>query len=398
MRDHLQITFPRVEGYTVRINGALSASWNRFPVLTLDPLQIADAEKVPRYEVHRGPGSSRDVDFWTSKRVRQTERSHVNLVVADTTQWEQSAAFYLETGPHVLAYVQNVNLGFAIPYEHGGATREYLPDFLVRVQKNGQEVGTLILETKGYDPLKHIKIGAAHRWIHAVNAEGSYGRWAYRIVSSPAIVPPALASAAEELANPPRTDWRAAVAAFCAEMRRLYEVRLDSVVLYGSRARGDAEWDSDVDLLVVLDQLGEFWPEFERINDVAGRLFVEHGVLLSALPTDVTEFRESSKSVFGSARRGGEARRVTPGVGALIGNGRRSLETGCRLLHDGDFDFSMSYATSKGCCVARTHRAVKAGAGPRRRSARRARPFRRGHGPAIPARRGGPRGRRTRAA
>jgi type III restriction enzyme len=266
----------------------------------------ADSREVPRYEANRKPGSTRDVDFWTSKPVRETQKSHLNFVVADTEKWEQTAAFYLETDPHVLAYAKNFNLGFAIPYTHAGETREYLPDFLVRVQKDGREVGTLILETKGYDPLKHVKIGAALRWVEAVNAEGSWGRWAYRIVSDPTITPAALASAAFELANPPRAEWRVALGELAVGLRSAYGERLKDLVLYGSRARGDAEWDSDVDVLVVLDRFDDFWAEFDRINDVACDLFLKHGVLLSAVPTDLDEFSHSTKPLFVNARRDGK--------------------------------------------------------------------------------------------
>jgi type III restriction enzyme len=38
------------------------------------------------------------------------------------------------------------------------------------------------LETKGYDPLAEIKTQAAERWVAAVNADGRYGRWVFRMV------------------------------------------------------------------------------------------------------------------------------------------------------------------------------------------------------------------------
>jgi len=41
----------------------------------------------------------------------------------------------------------------------------------------GQSRAHLILETKGYDPLVHVKAQAAQRWVAAVNAEAQYGRW-----------------------------------------------------------------------------------------------------------------------------------------------------------------------------------------------------------------------------
>jgi type III restriction enzyme len=41
----------------------------------------------------RETGSSADVSFWTSRDVREVVKSQVNLVVADTGKWEQSAAY-----------------------------------------------------------------------------------------------------------------------------------------------------------------------------------------------------------------------------------------------------------------------------------------------------------------
>lgn len=49
-----------------------------------------EAPEIPRYEGNRGPGSTADVDYWTSKDVREALRSHLNYVVADTRVWEQS--------------------------------------------------------------------------------------------------------------------------------------------------------------------------------------------------------------------------------------------------------------------------------------------------------------------
>ena len=43
---------------------------------------------VPIYETRRGPGSTAEVDFWTSREVREAVRSHVNYVVDDTKTWE----------------------------------------------------------------------------------------------------------------------------------------------------------------------------------------------------------------------------------------------------------------------------------------------------------------------
>ena len=97
--------------------------------------------------------------------------------------------------------IAEVKLGFAIPYGHNGEAKESIPDFLARLQMDGRELGTLILEAKGYDPLAEAKVAGARRWVAAVNAEASHGRWAYRLIKSPTDTPEAIRSAAEELAR-----------------------------------------------------------------------------------------------------------------------------------------------------------------------------------------------------
>lgn len=142
-----------------------------------------EAPEVPRYETSRGPGSTAEVDLWTSRDVREVIHSHLNYVVADTKQWEQSAAYAIDTHQCVDAFVKNAGLGFAIPYIHNGHPHDYVPDFIIRLK--GEPVRHLILETKGFDPLAEVKQQAAERWIAAVNADGSYGRWQYVLARKP---------------------------------------------------------------------------------------------------------------------------------------------------------------------------------------------------------------------
>jgi len=143
-----------------------------------DTLQ-GEAPEIPRYESIRGPGSTADVDFWTSREVREVVKSHLNYMVADTKQWEQSAAYYLDKNGAVEAFVKNDGMGFAIPYLHNGQMHDYIPDFIVRLQSDKDY--HLILETKGYDPMEEVKSAAAERWVAAVNADGAFGHWHYAI-------------------------------------------------------------------------------------------------------------------------------------------------------------------------------------------------------------------------
>ncbi len=151
-----------------------------------------EAPEVPRYETTRGVGSTADVDFWTSREVREVVKSHLNYMVADTKQWEQSAAYFLDKNESVEAFVKNAGLGFAVPYLHNGQMHDYVPDFIVRLKSDSPR--HLILETKGYDPLEEVKHAAAERWVSAVNADGTFGYWEYAIAKKVSDVPKILKS------------------------------------------------------------------------------------------------------------------------------------------------------------------------------------------------------------
>ncbi len=136
-----------------------------------------EVPELPRYEQSRGPGSTSDVDFWTSKEVREVLHCHLNYMVADTKKWEQSAAYVIDNHESVDAFVKNAGLGFSIPYFHNGRHHDYVPDFIIRL-KDGRN---LVLETKGFDPLAEVKRQGAERWTAAVNADGRHGQWLYRV-------------------------------------------------------------------------------------------------------------------------------------------------------------------------------------------------------------------------
>jgi len=97
-----------------------------------------EAPIVPIYEARRGPGSTSEVDFWTSREVREVAKSHINYMVADTKTWEESAAYLIDTNDAVDAFVKNAGLGFAIPYFYNGEAHDYIPDFIVRLKTDGK--------------------------------------------------------------------------------------------------------------------------------------------------------------------------------------------------------------------------------------------------------------------
>ena len=128
-------------------------------------------------------GSTRHVFGRTARPVYKTIKSHVNVVVADTDQWEQIAAKTLEDLPFVLSYVKNAFLDFRIPYASGQRERFYEPDFIVRCQPpQRKEPVSLLLEMTGFSREKEDKKAAVKDfWLPAINQmDGQpFGEWGY---------------------------------------------------------------------------------------------------------------------------------------------------------------------------------------------------------------------------
>ena len=87
---------------------------------------------------------------------------------------------------------------------------------------------------------------------------------------------------------PPTTD--AAIAEFSAHVRACFGSRVAHLVLFGSQARGEATEDSDVDVLVVIDQLSS--TDAREIDAMVGDILTRTDVLLSPLLLSVARFDE----------------------------------------------------------------------------------------------------------
>ena len=93
------------------------------------------------------------------------------------------------------------------------------------------------------------------------------------------------------------------IAARVAEdLRALYGERLRHVLLFGSRARGDAAADSDVDLLVVLNQVEQPWAERRRMSEILWRHSFAGGIVVTALPVGEAEYENPDEPVLIRAR------------------------------------------------------------------------------------------------
>ena len=78
-----------------------------------------------------------------------------------------------------------------------------------------------------------------------------------------------------------REKTSALVAEFKRELERIYGDRLKGVFLYGSRARGEADAESDVDVLIVLDDWDHYAGEIDRTSVATSELSLAYGLSIS---------------------------------------------------------------------------------------------------------------------
>lgn len=71
---------------------------------------------------------------------------------------------------------------------------------------------------------------------------------------------------------------------FRAALDGLYGARLERVVLFGSRARGDHREDSDYDIAVFLHDFADRWREIDRIIPIVTDILYDDAEFIHAMP------------------------------------------------------------------------------------------------------------------
>jgi len=74
---------------------------------------------------------------------------------------------------------------------------------------------------------------------------------------------------------------RGALAELKKQLKAIYGDRLKGIYLFGSYARGEAHPESDLDVLIVLDQVDDYSQEIDRTSAVISELSLRSGVTIS---------------------------------------------------------------------------------------------------------------------
>lgn len=91
---------------------------------------------------------------------------------------------------------------------------------------------------------------------------------------------------------------------FRTALDEVYGDRIERVVLFGSRARGDAVPDSDYDVAVFLKGMEDRWTEFDRLSRIETRIIEHTGAVIHAMPFLAGAYRERTPLMHELRREG----------------------------------------------------------------------------------------------
>lgn len=88
-------------------------------------------------------------------------------------------------------------------------------------------------------------------------------------------------------------------------LTNLYQDRLQAMILYGSQARGDSHDASDIDILVVLDEMTSPYLEIDKTGDFIADLSLKHGIVVSRHFISTEKFHSDNNPFLSNIRKEG---------------------------------------------------------------------------------------------
>ncbi len=91
-----------------------------------------------------------------------------------------------------------------------------------------------------------------------------------------------------------------------AQLIQLYGAELDSLILFGSYARGDFHSESDIDFAIILkNPQARTSAEIFKTSPITASLGLKYGMALSNFPTTKVKLENSLQGIYQSIRREG---------------------------------------------------------------------------------------------
>jgi len=88
-------------------------------------------------------------------------------------------------------------------------------------------------------------------------------------------------------------------------LKNIYGANLKKIILYGSYARGEAEDGSDIDLIILLDDMEEYIKEREKYFPAIYELDLKYDTVISIFPFKIEEYQKRKMPIILNAKKEG---------------------------------------------------------------------------------------------
>lgn len=88
-------------------------------------------------------------------------------------------------------------------------------------------------------------------------------------------------------------------------LHELYQDKLDKIILFGSRARGDHDSESDFDVLIVLKNDFNYSQEIEKTSIFISKLSLKFDLVISRVFAKTNDFKSKNTPFFLNVRKEG---------------------------------------------------------------------------------------------
>ena len=151
------------------VGNAIRSTSKEAPTLILDPVRPVRS-------------TATSITWYTTKPTQPIQKSQISHIVTDSGWEKVGFEFERKRIQGIVSWVKNDHLGFEIYYLWQGQTKTYFPDFIIKFDDNRY----LILEVKGQTKEQDkSKWQAAKEWVAAVNADGKFGKWEFKVLDDP---------------------------------------------------------------------------------------------------------------------------------------------------------------------------------------------------------------------
>lgn len=103
----------------------------------------------------------------------------------------------------------------------------------------------------------------------------------------------------------PESQLEKILQALRRELKLALGDELESVILFGSQARGEARGDSDIDILVIVRDEADYGELIQRTSALVSTLSLEYDVVISRAFASKARFDQESNPFFLNVRREG---------------------------------------------------------------------------------------------